>query len=520
MEKRTTPLNYNCEKWLSWKASHPPVFNLNTHQKNKSQWVLILTVLTTSWTYGVCIHGAPKKFRTNPCMCPQQGLSAVNGNNAGGHLSLQDHQSGVICEVAMRRGQMFIGQPWSAPWPVVVHHTDCLFADIGGAKHAKHRLCMPAQVWELHFVEWAIKAVQCGGTELLIESEIAVDVNRFKLHIRGRLPAIQWKGSGHQLQFWFIPLRVGETTIVGVCQSSGVSKLVHFTYIPQKDCDLSSKLLHTHQNNLAVVESSGPGQTHKFMIQVQRGVTQGFFCEWCSVGKSKLSWDCPSFTWFSILRCSYCWGSEIDLWSHSVSMDGWIFPKVLFRRGDTPELSHSSISWKEIPLISNSSLKICSWTVSLISVLRSKQRKNTWSQQLSSAVHQTSIHHFRTPGSGPSRQTHIFRLNFPVRAEDASSLNHAVFSKAHPLRMTCCVWLAFFPLSFVDIVGPVGWKINVWCRSLTFAAPICSLRNFSRGVISTSSAFWIWNWNIQKIKEGRTPCWIIQLQISCKRQFQ
>ena len=28
--------------------------------------------------------------------------------------------------------------------------------------------------------------------------------------------------------------------------------------------------------------------------------------------------------------------------------------------------------------------------------------------------------------------------------------------------------------------------------SLTFAAPICSFRNFSRGVINTSSAFWIW----------------------------
>lgn len=149
-----------------------------------------------------------QKVRTSPCMCPQQGLTAVNGNNAGGHLSLQDHQSGVICEVAMRRGQMFIGQPWSAPWPVVVHHTECLFADICGAKHAKHHLCMPAQIWELHFVEWAIKAVLCGGAELLIESEIALHVNQFKLHISWRFPAIQWKGSGHQLPFWFIPLRI------------------------------------------------------------------------------------------------------------------------------------------------------------------------------------------------------------------------------------------------------------------------------------------------------------------------
>lgn len=204
-----------------------------------------------------------QKVQMNPCMCPQQGLSAVNENNAGGHLSLQDHQSGV-----MRRGQMFIGQPMictvtccSSSYRMVVcrhmwsqtHQASSLYACTG---------------METEFCWMSHKSCPLWRQCLLIESEITLDVNQFKLHISWHFPAIQWKGSGHQLQFWLI--RVWEC--VRVVEYLNSSTLPTFP----RNIVISPRNFYTHQNNLAEVEPSGPGQTHKFMIQVQHGFTQGF----------------------------------------------------------------------------------------------------------------------------------------------------------------------------------------------------------------------------------------------------
>ncbi len=71
----------------------------------------------------------------------------------------------VWCCNAQHRRQMFICQSGSVTGLVVVHHRKSLFAHISGSKQNKHTLCVPAQVWKLRFLQWAIEVLQCTWRE-------------------------------------------------------------------------------------------------------------------------------------------------------------------------------------------------------------------------------------------------------------------------------------------------------------------------------------------------------------------
>lgn len=179
----------------------------------------------------------------------------------------------------------------------------------------------------------------------------------------------------------------------------------------------------------------------------------GIFGEWCSAGKSKLIWDCHlslGSLSFDVLiaevQRSIC-GHIQRLWTvESFQKCSWVeatHPSCPIHPFHEKKFLWFQTQAHHLSLVLKYVAGRCLWYL-CSDLSKGKIR------EVSSSLQQFIRQVFITSGHlvAVHWDRHILRLNFPVRAEDASSLNHAVFSKAHPLRMTCCVWLAFFPPLF------------------------------------------------------------------------
>lgn len=415
--------------------------HLNAHQKNNKQRLLILTLVVNDYR-GHNVSASKESEWTRICVhrkvC-QQLMGTMN-------LSMQDHHSLVsfvrLPHVCRFRKSFFV------QWVIkAVHWTSCRSDHTGHhSVQVTHQRALPRCPMKR---EWTPAPVlvrssqsrrndgwpEYGGVSVReVHSVKPAFGNMAKNGISLALNTCEY--SSWTIVFfpcnfrfsWFTWL---STSIPNTnphiqskpCNSSALPAFLgNITASPLNFHARWSPFFILSQRTLAVVEPSGPGQIHGFYhrfgdtIQLHQWIYTGILGGKCSVGKSILSWYrhlWPGSLSFAKARRSFRWGLRSQ-------------PRLVLLIDSKARNSSRISHWSLIP-----GINISSWAVLwyLCSDTEHRKKKCKVSCSLQQFIRQVFINHFPTPGNGPTRQTDIFKLNFIVRSEEATSRNITVSQK-------------------------------------------------------------------------------------------